>query len=50
MPVASRVILVVEDGPAEREAMARVLRLERYEVLTAENPEQRFGTWINRWT
>ena len=40
MSVASRVILVVEDGPAEREAMARVLRLEHYEVLTAENPEQ----------
>jgi DNA-binding NtrC family response regulator len=40
MSVASRVILVVDDGPAEREAMARVLRLEHYEVLTAENPEQ----------
>jgi DNA-binding NtrC family response regulator len=40
MSAASRVILVVEDGPAEREAMARVLRLEHYEVLTAENPQQ----------
>ncbi len=40
MSVASRVILVVEDGPAEREAMARVLRLEHYQVLTAENPQQ----------
>lgn len=33
------VILVVEDGPAEREALARVLRLEDYQVLTARNPE-----------
>jgi DNA-binding NtrC family response regulator len=40
MSAASRVILVVDDGPAEREAMARVLRLEHYEVLMAENPEQ----------
>ncbi len=32
-------ILVVEDGPAEREALARVLRLEDYQVLTARNPE-----------
>jgi len=33
-------ILVVEDGPGEREALARVLRMEHYDVLTAENPEQ----------
>jgi DNA-binding NtrC family response regulator len=33
-------ILVVEDGPGEREALARVLRLENYDVLTAENPQQ----------
>ena len=33
-------ILVVEDGPGEREALARVLRMEKYDVLTAENPEQ----------
>src|SRR5687768_8122738 len=32
-------ILIVEDGPAEREALARVLRLEDYQVLTARNPE-----------
>ena len=33
-------ILVVEDGPGEREALARVLRVEKYDALTAENPEQ----------
>ncbi len=33
-------ILVVEDGPGEREALARVLRMEQYDVLTAENPQQ----------
>ena len=33
-------ILVVEDGPGEREALARVLKMEKYDVLTAENPEQ----------
>src|SRR5262245_6501780 len=33
-------ILVVEDKESEREALARVLRLERYNVLTAANPEQ----------
>ncbi|MBL9081939.1 MAG: sigma-54-dependent Fis family transcriptional regulator [Planctomycetales bacterium] len=39
-PSARRpMILVVEDGPAEREALARVLRLEDYQVLTARNPE-----------
>jgi len=40
-------ILVVEDGPGEREALARVLRMEHYEVLTAENPQQALG-FINR--
>ena len=33
-------ILVVEDGPAEREALVRVLRMEKYAVLSAENPQQ----------
>lgn len=37
---ASGTILVVEDGPAEREAMARMLRLEGFDVLAAENPQQ----------
>lgn len=32
-------ILVVEDGPAERDSLARVLRLEGYEVVTAHNPD-----------
>lgn len=32
-------ILVVEDGPAEREALARVFQLEGYEVVTAHNPD-----------
>jgi DNA-binding NtrC family response regulator len=37
---ATPTILVVEDGPGEREALARVLRLEHYEVLTAANPQE----------
>src|SRR5687768_7904032 len=28
-------ILVVEDGPGEREALARLLRMESYDVVTA---------------
>src|SRR5688500_7750107 len=36
---STAVVLVVEDGAAEREALARVLRLEDYVVLTARNPE-----------
>jgi DNA-binding NtrC family response regulator len=32
-------ILVVEDERSEREALARVLRMENYEVLTAEDAE-----------
>ena len=36
---ATAVVLVVEDGAAEREALARVLRLEDYVVLSARNPE-----------
>jgi DNA-binding NtrC family response regulator len=36
-------VLVVEDQASEREAMARMLRLEQYEVLTAPNPEQALG-------
>lgn len=36
-------ILVVEDKSSEREAMARILRLERYDVVTAANPEQANG-------
>jgi len=31
-------LLVVEDGDSEREAMARMLRVEGYEVRTARNP------------
>lgn len=38
MARSKRLILVVEDGPAEREALARVLRLEGFDVLTAPNP------------
>jgi DNA-binding NtrC family response regulator len=33
-------ILVVEDQPSEREALARLLRLEHYEVATAESAKQ----------
>jgi DNA-binding NtrC family response regulator len=33
-------ILIVEDERAEREALARVLRLEEYHVLTADSAEQ----------
>ena len=36
---ARRNLLVVEDKESEREAMARMLRLEDYEVLTARNPQ-----------
>jgi DNA-binding NtrC family response regulator len=36
-------ILVVEDKESEREALARVLRLEAYDVITAHNPEQAIG-------
>jgi DNA-binding NtrC family response regulator len=38
MARTKRLILVVEDGPTEREALARVLRLEGFDVLTAANP------------
>lgn len=37
---ANPVILVVEDQPPEREAMMRLLRTERYDVVGAENPEE----------
>ena len=33
-------ILIVEDKPSEREAIARVLRIEKYDVLTAANPKE----------
>ncbi|MEX0938478.1 MAG: sigma-54 dependent transcriptional regulator [Pirellulales bacterium] len=33
-------ILVVEDKESEREAMARLLRMEKHDVLTAPNPEK----------
>jgi two-component system, NtrC family, response regulator HydG len=33
-------ILIVEDKPGEREAMARLLRQEGYEIATAEDPER----------
>ncbi len=36
-------LLVVEDKPSEREAMARLLRIEGYEVLTATNPQEAMG-------
>ena len=36
----SHTILVVEDKSGEREALARVLRLEDYQVLTAPNYDQ----------
>src|SRR5579871_3747246 len=32
--------MVVEDNSSERDALARVLRIEGYEVLTARNPEE----------
>jgi DNA-binding NtrC family response regulator len=35
-----RRILVVEDGPSEREALARMLRVERFEVITAASAEE----------
>jgi DNA-binding NtrC family response regulator len=36
-------ILIVEDKESEREALARVLRLEEFDVVTAHNPEQAIG-------
>ncbi|MBI3466624.1 MAG: sigma-54-dependent Fis family transcriptional regulator [Planctomycetes bacterium] len=33
-------ILVVEDQQAERDAMARLLRMERHQVVTARDPEE----------
>lgn len=33
-------VMVVEDNSGERDALARVLRLEGYDVLTARNPEE----------
>jgi DNA-binding NtrC family response regulator len=33
-------ILIVEDDDSEREALARVLRLERYEVIAARSPAE----------
>jgi two-component system, NtrC family, response regulator HydG len=36
-------ILVVEDKPSEREALARLLRLEQYEVETADSAKQALG-------
>ena len=36
-------ILVVEDERGEREALARVLRLEKYDVVTAGNADQALG-------
>jgi DNA-binding NtrC family response regulator len=42
MHVKSR-ILVVEDLQQERQAIARLLSQEGYDVLTAENPEQAIG-------
>lgn len=42
MPVAvsTKLILVVEDGDAEREALARFLRAAGYRVITARNPTE----------
>lgn len=37
---AAATVLVVEDGSGEREALARVLRMESYSVLTARNAEE----------
>lgn len=37
-PTTPARILVVEDGPGEREALVRVLQLEGYEVLAARDP------------
>ncbi|HUY31621.1 MAG TPA: sigma-54 dependent transcriptional regulator [Pirellulales bacterium] len=33
-------VLVVEDHPSERRAMTRLLRMERYDVLTARNAQE----------
>lgn len=40
MSQTKRCILVVEDGENEREALARVLRLEGFEVRTARHPQE----------
>ncbi|HVC98772.1 MAG TPA: sigma-54 dependent transcriptional regulator [Pirellulales bacterium] len=36
-------VLVVEDQPSERRAMSRLLRMERYEVLTARDAQEALG-------
>ncbi len=41
-------VLVVEDGISEREALARFLRTEQFDVLTARNPEEALGFINNR--
>lgn len=38
MSRSKRRILVVEDGDTEREALARMLRVEQFDVVTARNP------------
>jgi len=40
MTATPRTILVVEDEDSERDALARVLRLEKYLVVTARNPAE----------
>ena len=42
--MASKVnVLVVEDEQSERDALARLLRMEQYGVLTARDPEEALG-------
>jgi len=37
------IVMVVEDQQAEREALARLLRMEQFEVLTAHSPHEAMG-------
>jgi DNA-binding response OmpR family regulator len=41
-------ILVVEDKPSEREALARLLKLEHYDVETANRRNRRWSSCTSR--
>ncbi|WP_425614950.1 sigma-54-dependent transcriptional regulator [Anatilimnocola sp. NA78] len=48
MPDTLPRILIVEDDDSEREALARVLRLERYQVIAARSPAEALELTVDR--